>query len=271
MPQPWALATRDMIVGTVIQRTSDSFGDIVVAEHNGVRSLYFGDGELQSSILIDKPEALITDYSQAMMCALLFCDTPESILLIGLGGCSLVNFLLGAVPRCSVDVVEIREKVIDLACKFFLPAGGNERLRIVHGAGEDFIRQRDCSSYDLILVDAFDEDGPAGPLLEETFLTVCRRRLRRGGIFVINVWNRPRDNFPAFLARVTTVFGGNTLKLLLAEAYRNAIVFGFDDPAMPGNLPGYRDAAKRLQKEHRISLPMYLRLLYWQNPSQPSL
>jgi spermidine synthase len=257
-----------LIKGTIISRCRDRYGEIVVADYEGMRSLYFGDGVLQSCILLDRPEALIMDYSQAMVSALIFGKAPESVLLIGLGGCSLVNFLLRAVPRCSLDVVEIRQQVIKVAREFFLLPGPTGKLKIVCGEGQEFIRGQDrggSAGYDLILVDAFDDDGPAAPLMEEGFLMSCHGLLNRGGLFVMNVWNRPKDNFPAFFARVCDVFGSNTLKLLLAEAYRNAIVFGFEDPSSPGDLPHYRSEAKGLQREYGINFPMYLRLLYQQN------
>jgi len=264
-PPSSQVRSRELIKGTIIGRWRDGYGEIVVAEDGGIRSLYFGDGVLQSAILPDRPEALIMDYGQAMMCALLFRNAPESALLIGLGGCSLVNFLLKAAPTCILDVIELRGKVIEIAYEFFLPPGGNERLRIVQGAGEDFVRQRDCPRYDLILVDAFDDGGPAAPLLDREFLGACRGRLNRRGVFAINVWNRPRDDFPALFAKIGDVFGSNTSKLLLSEAYRNAIVFGFEDFTMPGDLHAYREAAKALGKKHLVNFPLYLRRLYWQN------
>lgn len=256
---------QETIRGTIIRRCSDSYGDIVVAEDEGVRSLYFGDGVLQSSILPRRPGVLITDYSQAMMSALLFRGAPGPVLLIGLGGCSLVNFLVSAVPGCSLDVVEVRGMVIELACEFFLLPGCGERLRVVHSSGQDFVRGSDCGCYDLILVDAFDDGGPAAGLLEEEFLTACRDRLRKGGIFAINVWNRPRDCFPELFSRVRGVFGKGALKLLLGEAYGNAVIFGFEESAMPGDLFSYGDRARRLRKQHRINYPLYLRRLYVQN------
>ena len=109
------------------------------------------------------------------------------------------------------------------------------------------------------------DGGPAAPLLDREFLGACQGRLNRRGVFAINVWNRPRDDFPALFAKIGDVFGSNTSKLLLSEAYRNAIVFGFEDFTMPGDLHAYREAAKALRKKHLVNFPLYLRRLYWQN------
>ncbi len=261
--------SEENIKGTIVCRLRDTYGEVIVADDGNVRSLYFGDGILQSCIRLDRPDMLIEDYSQTMMSALLFMNDPGSVLVIGLGGCSLVNFLLKAFPQCAIDIVEIRRTVIDLARRFFILPGEHACLRIFHDAGQDFMcRCKDSGGYDLILIDAFDEDGPAAPLLKKDFIAACRARLNRSGVFVMNVWNRPSDNFPALYASVRKIFEGHTLKLPLGEAYQNALIFGFGDTLTNVKLLEYRSVAERLQREHRINFPKFLRYLHWQNSSE---
>ncbi len=254
------------IQGAVICRRRDEHGEIIVAEEGNRRSLYFGEGILQSAIRTDKPDLLLEDYNEAMMSALLFNSKPRSVLLIGLGGCSLVHFLLKALPDCAVDVVELRKEVIDLSKEFFLLPFEKTNLRIFHSAGGDFIRYHEANAgYDIIIVDAFDEAGPAGSLVEKDFLSSCRMRLNENGVFVINLWNSPGHNFPAHHHSVREAFRNNTLKLLLSESYRNAVVFGFENPAACRYLTDYRGTAADLQKKSGINFLRYLRYLYWQN------
>ncbi len=255
------------IQGDVICRRRDEYGEIVIADEGNKRTLYFGKGIIQSTILTDRPDLLVEDYNEAMMSALIFNSEPRSVLLIGLGGSSLVHFLLKAVPDCAVDVVEIRQQVIDLSKEFFLLPAGNSKLRIFHAAGGDFIgnRSKDSGNYDLIIVDAFDEAGPAASLFERGFLSLCRRRLNKSGVFLINLWDAPGHNFPGLHKSIQEAFGNNTLKLHLAESYRNAVVFGFENPAACRNLPRYRRTAAELQSRYRINFPKYLRHLYQQN------
>ncbi|HYQ48349.1 MAG TPA: hypothetical protein VEP69_04720 [Thermodesulfovibrionales bacterium] len=256
-----------MIPGEIIHLCRDNDGDITIADDRGVRSLYFHGHILQSSIRLEAPGKLIEEYNQAMMSALLFKPTPRRALLVGLGGCSLIHFLMHAFPACSLDVIEIRQRIIDLAHQYFFLPAQHVGLRIFHEAGQDFIlrcRDRD-PKYDLILVDAFEEDGPAAPLLAMGFLHACRMHLARDGIFAINLWNRPKDNFPVIYGRIQEAFGNNTLKLLLAEMFRNVIVFGFNDPSLFSDLHATRTEAGRLQREHDINFRKYQRYLYWQN------
>jgi spermidine synthase len=171
------------------------------------------------------------------------------------------------VPECAIDIVEIRRQVIDLSREFFLLPAENANLRIFHAGGGDFIGSRggNPGNYDMIIVDAFDEKGPAASLLEKDFLSSCRIQLKKNGVFIINLWNSPGYNFSGLYSSIRDAFGNNASKLLLAESYRNAVVFGFENPAILRNLPGYRRIAAELQRKHGINFPRYLRNLCWQN------
>ena len=257
------------IKGSVICRCRDEYGGIIVAEEGNKRTLYFGEGILQSTLQTDRPYLLLEDYNEAMMSGLIFKSNPESVLLIGLGGCSLVHFLLKALPDCNIDIVEIRQQVIDLSRDFFLLPSESAKIRIFHASGSDFIEQQQQGSapnnYDMIIVDAFDEAGPAAALLEKTFLAACRVQLNRNGVFIMNLWNSLHYNFPAMYRSIQDAFGDNTLKLLLSESCSNAVAFGFENPAACRHLLDYRSMAAELQSKYRINFPKYLRYLYTQN------
>jgi spermidine synthase len=255
------------IKGSILRHCRDEYGEIFVIENNGTRCLYFGDGILQSSIRLDQPGSIIEEYNQSIMSCLLFLRDPRSVLLIGLGGCSLVHFFLRSFPECLVDVVEIREQVIDLAYEYFLLPKQNPNLRIFHAAGQDFLMQQTEKNgdYDLIIVDAFDDDGPASALSEMSFLTACRQRLKEEGICVMNIWSRPKDNFPCFYAAFQETFGGNTLKLFPDEKCWNTVVFGFNGPAVSRDTSAYRQKARTLENIYNINFPRYLQYLCWQN------
>ncbi len=259
--------SKKKIYGKVICRRSDSLGEIRIADAAGIRSLSFGDAIIQSRIRLNQPDTLLMEYCQAMMSALVFGSTPKSVLLIGLGGGSLVNFLLRTCPAASIDVVEISDQIISLAHDYFFVPRQNTHLTIINAAGQDFIKQQgECGQrYDLILVDAFDEDGPVSQMIEAEFLGACRRRLNENGILVANSWTGQGDNFHAHHVAVKESFADNTLKLMLSEPNGNAIVFAFQNPSMCRDLSVYRQEARRLQLEWGINFPKFFKLLYQQN------
>jgi spermidine synthase len=248
----------------IIYRSSPPPG-IIVADDGYRRSLYLDGDSMQSCMLLNDPEALTMEYSQAMMCVLFFQPGPARVLLVGLGGGSLVKFLLSACPAADIEVAEINPEIIEVARHYFyLPE--DQRLRITLAPGEEVISRRVAADnrYDLLLLDAFDDDGPARALLDEQVLRGCRRLLGPHGVFAMNLWNRPKDNFPAIHATLATVFEERTLKLALAENDNNAIVFGFTDP-LPQKLLRLKPVASALARRTGINFVRLLRQLHWQN------
>jgi spermidine synthase len=252
----------------IIHRGSRDSG-ITVTDEGCRRNLYLDGDTLQSSMLLDDPDRLDLEYSQAMMCSLLFQPAPRKILLVGLGGGSLVKFLLAFFPETRIDVAEINPEVVKVARQYFmLPQ--SERLLITPAPGEVFVADRLAAKerYDLLLLDAFDDDGPARALLDEQFLRNCRELLSADGIFAMNLWNRPGDNFPAIYDSLATLFGKGTQKLLLTEANTNAIVFGLSKPVQGRKLMKLKPAARELSRRTGINFVRMLRQLYWQNSSK---
>lgn len=255
------------IPGRIIHRDKRGGNEVIVADDGNRRSLYLNDDTLQSSMYLDKPATLVMEYSHAMMCALLFVSRPRRILLIGLGGASLVRFLFDLIPDTVIEVAEIDAGVIEAARKFFFLGEDNGRLLVYQQPGEEMVRQKLAvgTAYDLVLVDAFDDHGAARALLERPFLDNCRRLLTADGVFAMNLWNRPQDRFPSIFATIAEVFRDNAFKLPLTEAYRNAIAFGFPSQIKARELHRLRPAAHKLGQRSGINLARYLRILYWQN------
>ncbi|MDW7774049.1 MAG: fused MFS/spermidine synthase [Desulfobulbaceae bacterium] len=249
----------------VIHRGSRNSG-VTVADYGCRRHLYLDGDTLQSSMLLADPNQLDLEYSQAMMCALLFQPEPRNVLLIGLGGGSLVKFLLEFCPEARIDVAEINPEIVAVARQYFL-LPEDERLQITPAPGEVVVADRLAAGgrYDLLLLDAFDDSGPARALLDEQFLCRCRALLTPGGIFAMNLWNRPGDNFAAIHTTLAALFGNGTRKLLMTEANTNAVVFGLTQPVPVRNLMKLKPAARELGRRTGINFVRLLRQLYWQN------
>jgi spermidine synthase len=58
----------------------------LILETAAERCLYFTQGNLQSVMSLDEPDALIAAYTRKMMAFLLFNPAPKRIKMIGLGG-----------------------------------------------------------------------------------------------------------------------------------------------------------------------------------------
>jgi spermidine synthase len=80
----------------------------------GTRHLYFDLRAVQSSMRLEEPDALVTAYAQKMMAFLLFNRAPRRIVMIGLGGGSLVKFCHRHLQSTRLTVVEIDPDIIEL-------------------------------------------------------------------------------------------------------------------------------------------------------------
>ena len=167
------------------------------------RTLEFQEGDIQSEMLLSRPDALVLDYARAMMCFALFAPQPRHILMVGLGGGSLAKFCYRHFPGTRITVLEISAEVIALREQFCVPAD-DARLRIVHTDAAEYIGAAPAS-FDVILVDGFDAAGMPQALGSARFYTGCRRALREGGVLVANIlaYDPAHD---ALVARVRTAF-----------------------------------------------------------------
>jgi|SRR5277367_1443708 len=74
-----------------------------LVEDRNYRAMCFTlDGDTQTEMLLDDPEALANEYTRKMMGFLLFDALPEEVLMIGLGGGALAKYCHRHLPRNAV-------------------------------------------------------------------------------------------------------------------------------------------------------------------------
>ncbi len=250
--------------GILIHATRDADGLIeVIDDAAGTRSLYFGTRARQSSMRLTDPLALQLSYTRTMLAALLFQPQPQHILLVGLGGGSLVRFLHGHFPEAFLDCIESRPAVVDLARRFFqLPR--HDRLDIQVGDGAGFLETCPTAQYDLILIDAFDGDGIHPSVCPPAFFSACRRALAPGGVVSTNLWASPDAALKAILANMTAGFDHQILRLPV-EKRANIITLALDRSYTRRELQALRPRAQALEHHLQLDLPKQLRSLVHHN------
>ena len=206
------------------------------------RTLEFQPGDIQSEMLLSKPDALVLDYARAMMCFALFVPQPRHILMVGLGGGSLVKFCHRHLPHTRITVLEISAEVIALREQFLVPPD-DARLRIVHADAAEYIAAAPACA-DVILVDGFDAAGMPQALGSAGFYGACRRALRDGGVLVANLLSYD-PQYAALQARVKAAFGGRVCQFE-GIAGNNHILFALRVP--PRLAPG--SALERVASRH---------------------
>lgn len=254
--------------GKLVHKTLDADGEIEVIDDAVYRSLHFGSEPQQSSMLLRDPLYLALSYTRAMASAVLFHQSPQHILLIGVGGGSLAKFLLHLYPDCTIDAVESREAVISVAhSHFHLPT--DRRLRFHIGDGGNFVRNsvsQTDSRYDMIFVDAFLGNGIARSVCGISFFDACRDLLSDQGIFSMNLWNGDFITAREMLDDINESFSSNVLKLPV-EGKDNTIALATKGDVMRKRLKQLRDKAQLLEKQTGIEFPALLKQLKKHNHS----
>jgi spermidine synthase len=210
------------------------------------RSMCFAlDGSIQSEMRLDDPVALVSDYTRKMMGFLLFRARPQRILMIGLGGGSLVKYCHRHLLASHITAVEIDADVIALRSHFHVPPD-DSRLRVVHEDGARHVaKMADAGQRtDVMLVDAYDERGIARGVVEYPFLDNARQVLSPSGVFVMNL----AEDFEVCAHRIETirsVFGEPVIAITI-EHTGNVVVFA-------GNALGdRRRLTAAIRNSHRI-------------------
>ncbi|HEY2628621.1 MAG TPA: fused MFS/spermidine synthase [Usitatibacter sp.] len=188
---------------------------IVIREESGVRYLHFGSEWVQGAMRISRPSALELEYTRELMAPLLLrpaASWPGRVLQIGLGSASITRFLHRHRPRARFTIVEIAPEVVAAARQFFKLPDDPKRVRIEIADGSDYVATSGAS-FDLLVVDGFDERGRTGMLDTLPFYVNCRARLSHAGLFVVNLVDRSRGSVAASSVRLREAFDGRVLVL----------------------------------------------------------
>ena len=237
-------------------------GKPFVFDEGNLRFMYFDGKSVQSAMKLTAPDELICGYTSAMMAFLLANPAPRHILMIGLGGGSLVKFCYRYLPGCRITVLEIDANVIALREQFMLPAD-DARLKIIHCNGVDYLARNKLQA-DVVLLDGFDGAGLVTELNTAAFYADCKAALTPEGILVANIWGKRKVLVP-LLSELRTQFQQNVWWCRSLDSY-NLIVFSFKNSAaafrspMSVSLPGMEaDLVRQLKelsgKMHTLLLP----------------
>ncbi|MBA5606294.1 fused MFS/spermidine synthase [Duganella sp. FT3S] len=224
----------------------------IVLTDGDTRTLLFGDGAIQSKMLLSRPQALTLAYTRAMMCFLLFVPRPRRILMVGLGGGSLAKFCHRYLSDADVTVVELDPEVIAVREQFAVPPDG-PRFRVIHADAVDVIGRHEAA-FDVLIVDGYDVSGMPPALGSAAFYANCLRALRPGGVLVANLHANDRD-FPGVLRRLRTAFDGRVCGFR-GMSYGNRVKFAVKAPA-PSWMPGRAVLVRQLVAATRgLSAPL---------------
>lgn len=226
-----------------------SYDKPFVLENGGLRALHFDLGYVQSVMRIDAPATLEMGYAQRMMAFLLINPRPRKLLMIGLGGGSLVSFCHRHLTATALTVIEINPHVLALRTLFGVPPD-DARLEVIAGDGADFVADTD-HRFDTLMIDAFGPTGVADELLERDFYNNARKCLSAKGILIMNVAGAKAVYAP-HVARLSEAFDDQLVAVSI-WADGNYVLFAFNEPDFAPRWRWIHGLAPAL--EQRLGLP----------------
>lgn len=168
-----------------IYKTYDEYGPIDVLDDGNKRYLTFGNQDEQSLQIKATPHIPQHEYGRAIMLSLLFCD-PKSVCVMGLGGGTLTQAYIHALPNADIHTVELRQSVIKIAKRFF-QIDKQAQLNIHHANANDFIKITPLK-FDLLVADIYNHDGVDDGQLQAEFIKHSANTLNDTGWLVLNYW-----------------------------------------------------------------------------------
>lgn len=188
-------------------------------EEEGIVTLCFEIGSVQSQMREDEPDHLVLSYTRAMMTFPLFKRSPRNISMIGLGGGSMAKWCYRHVPHADITVIEINPHVIALRDRFQIPED-DHRFRVLCEDGADYVARTSWHT-DVLIVDGFDLNGQPPELCTQRFYDDCYQALTASGLMVVNLCG---DDNRMILTRIRRSFQDQVLTVI-PEVDGNTIVF----------------------------------------------
>ena len=246
---PWAPA------GELRARLLDeSYTRPFVIDDGKQRFLYFNVRLMQSAMSLRSPNDLELRYTQKMMAFLLFHPRPKRMLLIGLGGGSLIKFCYHRLPGALLTAVELDPQVIALRDTFLLPPDG-PRLQVVHADGAEYLEQT-AKGIDVLLVDAFDKTGFAPSLANREFLENAFAKLAGNGVLVINLAGE-KDTYAGLIGRAMDVFDDQVIVISVPED-GNHVLYAFKERYFEPRWRWLTNHAKELRARYGLDFPAFV-------------
>jgi len=203
-----------------------AYHSIQVTENAAWRTLVFEHNQ-QSSMALDDPFETDIEYVGYFHVAMAIKPDASRTLVIGLGGGSVVKRMWRDYPAMRIDAIEIDPEVVEIARDLFaLPV--DERISVTVGDGRQFVKVAG-DTYDIVIVDAFDDDRVPRHLTTEEFMREVRDVLTPGGVVAYNfIGSLHGSRSRAFRSLYRTI----------SNVWRRLWVFGVgyaDNPSHPGH------------------------------------
>lgn len=236
------------------QLLDESYPKPFVIDDGKSRFLYFNVRLMQSEMSLKAPHDLAIRYTQKMMAFLLFQPRPKRLVLIGLGGGSLIKFCYYRLPGTQLTAIELDPNVIAFRDTFLVPPD-DERLQILEADGAEFLEKTD-KGIDVLLVDAFDKTGFAPSLANREFFENAYAKLAGNGVLVINLAGE-KETYAGLIGEAMHVFDDQVIVISVPDD-GNHVLYAFKERYFEPRWRWLHNYAKELRAKFGLDFPAFV-------------
>lgn len=194
-----------------IHQERSLYRNILVTEDSERRCMRFTitdrSGQNQSCRFLADHDKLVFPYAKMVLSSLLVQDNPQRILIVGLGGGTLVHTYKTLFPNAEIIISEIDEAVVDVAAEYF-DFVTTDRIKVDTVDARVYIKRAGLrgEKFDLVILDAFNGEYIPEHLMSREFLEEVKLLLPEDGLVVANTFSTSRL-YDAESATYADVFG----------------------------------------------------------------
>lgn len=190
----------------VIEERETPFGRLSVIEVGRIRYLAYGPGTrfvFQSALDLDRPHELAVPYTQLMMLGVVYARSCARMVQIGVGAGNMTRYALRTFPSAVVDAVDVDRHALELGARHF-GLSPHPRLHLHVADGRQWLAGS-SEPFDVIMLDAYDDESIPAPLRDVGFFRIVAARLAPGGVAMQNVF-MPQVDQPRLVAAIGASF-----------------------------------------------------------------
>lgn len=190
----------------VIEERETQFGRLAVVEVGRMRYLAYGPGTrfvFQSALDLDRPHELAASYMRLMMLGVVYARPYARMVQIGVGAGNMAGYAIRTFPSVVVHAVDIDRHALELGARYF-GLSPHPRLHLHVGDGRQWLAVSK-ERFDVIMLDAYDDESIPAPLRDVDFFRIVAARLAPGGVVMQNVFV-PQVDQPRLAAAIGASF-----------------------------------------------------------------
>lgn len=238
--------------------------DYRIEEKEGFKSLYSNDLAIQSALNIKHPHRLVMKNLEYLLGCLMFIPQPRNILILGVGGGSLIHFFRHYCPNSEIVGVENdAEFFIQMQSSFDLPKADNLLSYVITDA-KQWIKTN-TAQFDLIIVDIFNEHSMPSWVQQADFIRNIYKHLTEQGCTAWNMLFSSDSDFNHFYSKFRLISEQKSLCLQVDE-YENTMVFGFKQALVHSDIESLMQFAVKSEEQYELPFNQILGQIFNINP-----